>query len=154
VKNTLKSNMYAQVAAGIWDLFGEHLSGSCDTLICVTSFTPLGNTAQNALNSSFERLGYGQNACTFLVITKDSETLGAKELFCVVEGLDPLIHLVADVKARSALEEAFQQAIPPMLPCRVLGLETRAFQSFEDMLQTDKGKQAAWTFLKSVPRRA
>jgi hypothetical protein len=145
--------MYAQVAAGIWDLFGEHLSGSADTIVCVTSFTPLGITAQNALNSSFERLGYGQDACTFIAIKKDNETLGAKELFCVVEGLDPLIHLVTDEKARIALEAAFQQTIPPMLACRVLGLETRAFQSFEDLLQTDKGKQAAWTFLKSVPKR-
>jgi len=157
VRYPLKSNAYENILEGTWEVFGGYLDGAREALICVVSAAPLGEPAHAALQSSFARLGYGTTAGTFLSLSGTEPgdgvpPLGEKEVFTVLEGLDPLMLLVTDAEAGAACSRAYGQELPLDRRSRLFGREARAFSSFGAMLDSPKGKQAAWALLKSLPK--
>jgi len=155
--------MYARALEGTWEVFGGYLSGASEGLIAVVGTSFLGPQAQDALQSSFARLGFGQAAGTFFTLEgnggpdwpeSNAETprLSEKEVFAAIEGLDPLFLVIADAAAAKACASAYRQEIPLDQRCRVLGREVRAFTDFTAMLSSQSGKQAAWGLLKTLPK--
>ena len=167
MKNSTKSNMYERTLEGTWGLFGDYLKGAREALLCVVSASPLSQRATEALQSSFAQLGYGKAACTFVALRGNGlvdgtpeggmpggnmPVLGEKEVSAVIEGLDPLLLVIADKTACEACSKAYRQKIPLDQRSRVLGREVRAFSSFEAMLDDPQAKKAAWMLLKSLPK--
>lgn len=69
--------MYEVSLAETWERFGSHLDGAYASPVLVVSGTPLPDNARNALESSVAALGYGKNACTFLVVEPIGRSEGA-----------------------------------------------------------------------------
>ncbi|MCL2825780.1 MAG: hypothetical protein FWD72_00055 [Eggerthellaceae bacterium] len=171
--------MYERVLQGTWDVFGDYLNGARESLLCIVSTPPLSDRAKSALQSSFAQLGYGAFPCTFFTLQGNAAAgaasaaaapadvgaspatspssplphLSEKEVFAVIEGLDPLLLVITDAAAIRTCSQAYHQEVPPDQRSRVLGREVRAFSSFDGMLDDPKGKQEAWALLKSLPKR-
>lgn len=157
MKKSIKSNIYETALADTWSLFEGHLSGEREGLVCILSKEPLSAEATKALQNSFAKLGYGNNACTFLtlkntVLPGEAPELEEQSLRTAIEGLDPLLLVVTDSTAAQACEQAYKQPLPLDKRGRLLARETRAFTSFENLLEDTPGKQKAWALLKSLPR--
>jgi len=149
--------MYERGLEGTWEIFGDYLSGAYEALLCVVSHSPLSETARAALQNSFAQRGYGAAAGTFLTICGNEPASGLpalteKELFAAIEGLDPLLLVVADTPSMQLCSAAYRQEILPNQRGRLFGREMRSFASFETMLEDSKNKQAAWALLKSLPK--
>lgn len=157
MKKSVKSNMYEAALAGTWSLFEGHLCGEREGLVCILSKDPLSAEASRALQSSFAKLGYGNAACTFLTLKNNSShgeepELTAQPLRTAIEGLDPLLLVIADSETAQVCEQAYKEALPLDKRSRLFGRETRTFASFETLLKDAPGKQKAWSLLKSLPR--
>ncbi|MCL2888813.1 MAG: hypothetical protein FWE65_00130 [Eggerthellaceae bacterium] len=155
--------MYERVLEGTWELFGDYLSGAREAMLCVVSSAELGGAAKAALQSSFAKLGYGKAACTFFTLQGKASCdgrdgrdglppLAEKEIYAVLEGMDPCLLVIADAQAAKACSRAYRLDIPLDQRSRVFGREVRAFASFESMLDDPKGKQGAWALLKTLPK--
>ena len=66
MKKPAKSNMYSYASDAAWDLYAAHLDGAQEGPVCVVSAAPLGDQAVSALERSFSKLGYGNDACCFV----------------------------------------------------------------------------------------
>lgn len=173
MKKTANSNMYEVSLANTWDRFGAHLEGSFQAIACIVSYSALSEVAKSAFTSSVSTLGYGEAACTFVTLqgiqgdakldegtappTTISKVIEGNELkgdcvFAIIEGLDPLLLIIADDTAREMCSEAYRQPIAAPDKGRLLGRDVVAFQDFEAMLQNNKDKQKAWGLLKRLPR--
>ena len=173
-----KSNMYSVARDAVLERYACHVepaSGSADTstpLFCVVSQAPLGENAKKALASSAQALGYGVQGCFFVVIAPNGrDALDAKQLFSLIEGIDPLALVAADKDAVRALEQAYRVAqeaiyrgqdakelhrfqLSSNAYTRILGRDAVTFSSFEAMLAKPDLKQKAWALLKKLPKRA
>lgn len=149
----MNSNMYTDVLDSAWNLFGEFLHGQYDALLVAVSSVPLNEQATEALQSTFSQLEYGSAACTFVVVKAgpDSVILSPSELFLLLESLDPLLVVVTDKAAADAFSQAYKEPVLLEKRHRIFGREIRAFASFETMLESPRGKQRAWTQLKTLP---
>ena len=178
VNFSAKSNMYSVARDTVLDRYARHVElagGSADAftpLFCVVSKAPLGENAKKALASSAQALGYGAQGCFFVVITpNDCDSLDPKQLFSLIEGIDPLALVAADKDAVRALEQAYRVAqeaiyrgqdakelhrfqLSPNAYTRILGRDAVTFSSFEAMLAKPDLKQKAWALLKKLPKRA
>ncbi|MEG0324841.1 MAG: hypothetical protein RR619_12650, partial [Raoultibacter sp.] len=131
MKKTANSNMYEVSLVRTWERFGAHLEGSDQAIACVISHLPLSDAAKSAFASSVAALGYGKAACTFVTLMGDEAPLDGSCLFTVVEGLDPLLLIIADDKAREMCSEAYRQPIAAPDKGRLLGRDVVAFRDFE-----------------------
>lgn len=68
MKKSTNSNMYAAAADSVWRAFEAHLSGNEMGLWCIVSEKPLGEAARKALSNSAAALGFGETACTFVIL--------------------------------------------------------------------------------------
>lgn len=131
-----------------WELFGQYMSGTRAGLCCVISSESLSEAAEKALDSSLAALGYGRDACTFVV----PGDLDQQALFVLIEGLDPICIVAADGKSAALLGQAYHLAVPSGKATRLLGRITVSFLDFESLLKTSQDKQIAWALLKKLPR--
>lgn len=157
MKISTKCNMYQVTQENTWSLLSEYLSGKKDSIILVVSSRPLSSEAQDALDKTCARLGYGAAAITFLSLTgNDSDTslppVTGSELFAVLEGLDPLFIILTDSKANEACAQAYHCSIPLDKRSRVFGRDLCSFASFETLLSDIDSKQKAWRLLKGLPK--
>ena len=106
------------------------------------------HTAEKALDSSLAALGYGHDACTFVV----PGDLDQQALFVLIEGLDPICIVAADGKSAALLGQAYHLAVPSGKATRPLGRTAVSFLDFESLLKTPQDKQIAWALLKKLPR--
>ena len=95
MKKTMSGNKYEVALDETWELFGQYMSGAHAGLCCVISSEPPSEAAAKALDSSLAALGYGRDACTYVV----SDGLDQQALFVLIEGLDPICIVAADGKA-------------------------------------------------------
>ena len=72
------------------------------------------------------------------------------DMFTIVESIDPLCIVAADVAGAKALSDAYRQNIPLDASCRLFGRNAVAFHSFESLLDTAEKKQGAWALLKRL----
>lgn len=157
VKKSANSNMYEVSLTEAWDRYGARLDGAFECPALVVSSTILPDQAKNALSSSIEALGYGKAACTFFVIGAIAEPAAADsltdaDLFSVIEGLDPLVLVIADEEAASACSRAYRNDVVVPDKGRLLGRDVVGFKNFAAMLETPQDKQRAWGLLKRLPR--
>ena len=182
MNSSAKSNMFSVARETVLATFANHLytaslpgesipkGEAADTLLfCVVAQVRLGAEAIKALSNSAAALGYGQNACFFIALESNGETLAPKQLFSLIEGIDPLALVAADSAAMRALEQAYRIAqdvifkgkenssakrfsLAPNMFTRILGRNAVTFSSFESMLSTPNDKQRAWALLKKLPR--
>ncbi|WP_294418603.1 hypothetical protein [uncultured Senegalimassilia sp.] len=148
MKKTMSGNKYEVALDETWELFGPYMSGSHAGLCCVISSEPLSEAAVKALDSSLTALGYGREACTYVI----SGDLDQQALFVLVEGLDPICIIAADGKSAALLGQAYHLAVPSGKATRLLGRTTVSFLDFESLLETPQDKQIAWALLKKLPK--
>lgn len=79
------------------------------------------------------------------------DPLDAQALFLLLEGLDPLCLIAADVAAAQVLEKTYRTQVPLGKSCRVFGRTCVGFRSFAAMLEDAQDKQVAWALLKKLP---
>lgn len=157
MKNSANSNMYEVSLVEAWERFGARLDGAFSCVVLVLSSSPLSEQARLAISNSVKVLGYGEEACTFLVIDPvgDAEdtagALSGAELFSAIEGLDPLAMIIADEHAAKTCADAYRSEVPVPDTCRLLGRDVIGFKSFESLLDTPEKKQQAWGLLKRLP---
>ena len=144
----MTGNKYEVALDETWDLFGSFMSGARAGSICVLGSQALSPEARNAVESSAKALGYGQDACTYVV----TDELEERALFVLLEGLDPLCLVVTDGKTAALLGQAYHRSVPTGDACRLLGRTTIAFMDFESLLATPKDKQIAWALLKKLSK--
>lgn len=144
----MSGNKYEVALDETWELFGQYMSGAHAGLCCVISSESLSEAAEKALDNSLAALGYGHDACTFVV----PGDLDQQALFVLIEGLDPICIVAADGKSAALLGQAYHLAVPSGKATRLLGRTTASFLDFESLLKTPQDKQIAWALLKKLPR--
>lgn len=79
--NSANSNTYSHAAEAALARFAAFVHGEAEALACVVGSTPPSAAVEAALSASFERLGYGANACAWISLAplSDTETLGAAD---------------------------------------------------------------------------
>ena len=68
MKKSANSNIYSYASDAAWDLYAAHLDGAQEGPVCVVSAALLGSQAVSALERSFAKLGYGNDACCFVCL--------------------------------------------------------------------------------------
>lgn len=143
-------NRYAVPLEEAWTLFGDFLEGPRASIVLAASSGRLPDEARAALDSSFERLGWG--ACTFLAWPEGLDD--EKAFFMCVEGLDPCALVLADARAADLAARAWRQDVPRGKAFRLGCRDCCAFEAFAAMLASAPDKQRAWAALKALSRRA
>lgn len=133
-----------------WKNHGGLLSGCPNGYILVVSSFSLSSESKIALRKSFAALGYGLDACTYLVATPDMLTDDG--LMAVVEGIDPGVLIAADHSSADFLATAYRSSFPTMTEVRIFGRRALAFDSFDTLMESDTGHQKIWAALKTLPK--
>ena len=132
--------------------FAERLEGSLEALVLVATQASLGQQARQALVKSFDNLGWG-TGLTWLFV--DAPALLSKaEFYEAIEGLDPVIVVLAGDAACTLAADAFACDIPTQGRFRLFGRNACAFDNLEALLQSESGKQTVWGLLKTLPKAA
>lgn len=159
--NSADCNTYSYAADAARTRFAAFVDGAADPAVGVISSEGAGNTARAALTASFDRLGYGHDACAFVAIAPHADgeetqttspSLTDADLYLIIESLDPQILVATDVAAAAALSRIFRAALSDRKPVRLLGRPTLPFANFAGLLITPDGKRAAWEALKQLAR--
>ena len=142
------------------ELFADFVDGNEGKAALAVGSKPLGQAPRLAIGKTLESFGYGRDACTFAALgAKDPDVEGGdakldpQSLFLLVEALDPLLFIVADEACAHVVAQAYRTGFNPDEPTRIFGRPTVVFADFEALLETDEGKQKAWSLLKSLPKR-
>lgn len=144
------SDSYSYNRAQAWQLYADMLAGCSNGYILVVSETSVSSDAKVALQKSFDALGYGSDACTYLVATHDM--LSDHDLMAAVESVDPAILIAADRASADFLASAYRCSVPSMTQLRVFGRRALAFDSLDALMATDDGHQKIWAALKTLPK--
>lgn len=195
MKNSANSNMYSFACDTAWERYSAHLSGAREGTVCVIAQTQPTPQARHALDASFERLGYGDNACTWICLGADGSSsanaqvnamslppqmkgdarealqqkpdapapadspatgldmLSTSDVLTIIESIDPLCLVAADIVSGRTLSAAYQQTITPFVRTRLLGRDTLVIDNLEQALGTDAAKQHLWAALKTLAFR-
>lgn len=147
-----EGNVYEFNACGVLQLYGEFVEGTPDSTLLVVSSVALSQQARTALAASAERLGYGSDACAWVVLSNDAGELGAADVLSVVEGLDPSGVVAADAQAAARLSAAFDVSMTVDAANRAACRTVAALGDFESALQDEGAKRKAWAVLKKLAR--
>lgn len=146
------NNPYEFNARATLQLYGAFVEGRPGSTLAVVSGTPLSEAARKALEASAERLGFGRDACAWVVLSAEGENLGASDLHTLVEGLDPTAVVAADGDAASLLSQAFDATLVINAANRAACRTVVALSDFEAALEDPDAKQKAWAVLKKLRR--
>lgn len=176
MNTTMPSNVFETPRLAVWNAHSNHLNGSTNGAFIVVSSNELNEQAKQALINSARTLGYGMKGVTFFTLSpissiKHPETpydsinqpdterfekianhLSNREIFRVIESLDPLCIVIADHKAIETTARAFSARLEIEVPTTLLGHNCCCFEDFERMLTQEKTKQRAWALLKTLPK--
>ncbi|MBR3258271.1 MAG: hypothetical protein IKF96_04695 [Eggerthellaceae bacterium] len=150
--NSANCNTFSYAADSARARWAAHVDGGAEGLVCVLGSETAPADVRSALKASFERLGYGRDACTFMALTAGEETLDLADAYTLIESLDPLVLVATDSGATRALAQIYRTSISPEKPLRLLGRDVLAFTDFAADLTTPAGKQRVWTALKHLSR--
>lgn len=143
---TSEENIYAYARSRVLREHADRIAGSPDGLVLAVCTAPPSPAAENALDKSFERLGFGAGACC----TANLAGLSADEAFDLVEGIDPVALVVTDEATAALCAEAVGEPLPLERELRFFGRETRAFRDLNAMFGTERDRQLVWRLLKSM----
>ena len=148
-----ESNTYSYAADAARARWAAHVDGAGDAAVCVVSGEAAGEAVRAALTASFERLGYGRDACTFVALDAgEGAAISTADAYLLLESLDPLVLVATDSAAVAALAQIYRTALAPGKVMRLLGRDALAFGDFAGMLATPEGKRDAWAALKQLAR--
>lgn len=143
-----KGSIFSRIRQNICNVLPVDLKGNTDALFCILSSSPLNDVASNALSASAQRLGYDLTQIAFITINPRTNP---KDLLKAIETIDPLCLIITDINAVKMASAAFNIPLTLGKQDLVLGRKCCCFESFSDMLNNDKDKQRAWTYLKTLP---
>ena len=132
VKKPSKNNMYEEAKEKSLLAFAAAIDGDIDAEVCVVASLSLSEEAVTALRAACA--GIGAPDPVFL----QASSLDRASVFSAVEGLDPLVLVVADEGAAALLTEAYRE---PFVPDSV---------GFESDLADARLKQRDWALLKKL----
>ncbi len=124
--------------------FAAAIDGDIDAEVCVVASLSLSEEAVTALRAACA--GIGAPDPVFL----QASSLDRASVFSAVEGLDPLVLVVADEGAAALLAEAYREPFVPDSFGFAFGRLYAAFSSFESDLADARLKQRDWALLKKL----
>ena len=124
--------------------FAAAIDGDIDAEVCVVASLSLSEEAVTALRAACA--GIGAPDPVFL----QASSLDRASVFSAVEGLDPLVLVVADEGAAALLTEAYREPFVPDSFGFAFGRLYAAFSSFECDLADARLKQRDWALLKKL----
>lgn len=146
------TDSYSYARARIWGERDDLLSGCRNGYVLVVSSRALSDDAHTALCKSMAALGYGTDACTYLVATPQG--LPPDACRSVVEALDPRILIAGDAAAADLLAAAYREPFPLLHQVHLFGRPARAFESIDRLMESQDGHQTIWAALKTLPTSA
>lgn len=144
VKKPSKNNMYGEAKEKSLLAFAAAIDGDIDAEVCVVASLSLSEEAVTALRAACA--GIGAPDPVFL----QASSLDRASVFSAVEGLDPLVLVVADEGAAALLAEAYREPFVPDSFGFAFGRLYAAFSSFESDLADARLKQRDWALLKKL----
>lgn len=144
VKKPSKNNMYEEAKEKSLLAFAAAIDGDIDAEVCVVASLSLSEEAVTALRAACA--GIGAPDPVFL----QASSLDRASVFSAVEGLDPLVLVVADEGAAALLTEAYREPFVPDSFGFAFGRLYAAFSSFESDLADARLKQCDWALLKKL----
>ncbi|MEQ2956958.1 hypothetical protein [Slackia piriformis] len=144
MKKPAKNNMYEEAKEKSLLAFAAVIDGDIDAEVCVVASLPLSEEAVTALRAACA--GIGAPDPVFL----QASSLDRASVFSAVEGLDPLVLVVADEGAAALLTEAYREPFVPDSFGFAFGRLYAAFSSFESDLADARLKQRDWALLKKL----
>ena len=141
-------NIYAYARANQMDVHADRISGAEDGLVLIVFTEEPADEARNALEKSFDAIGYDARACAYANL----DELEPGAAFELVEGIDPLVLVACDAQAAELCARAARQPFPELQPMRLFGRDARAFTHLNGMLSTETDRQRVWHALKSLAR--
>ncbi len=144
VKKPSKNNMYEEAKEKSLLAFAAAIDGDIDAEVCVVASLSLSEEAVTALRAACA--GIGAPDPVFL----QASSLDRASVFSAVEGLDPLVLVVADEGAAALLTEAYREPFVPDSFGFAFGRLYAAFSSFESDLADARLKQRDWALLKKL----
>ena len=155
-----RSNIFEAGAAEIPELFGDYIEagGSEGDLLALVVYNQAPSAAaRNAVDKSLAALGFSEGCCAYVSLAPLDPSieggdipLDAQSLFLVVEGLDPLRVIATDQQASDVLGSAYRCAIRPDSAARLFGRPSVLFRDLSQLVQSDDGKQKAWSLFKTL----
>lgn len=140
-----------------WERYADRLAGLLSGPVCVVSNEVLPEKATEALEASANALEYGRGSITYVTLQARSATadgpqapLSGKQLFGIIEAVDPLVLIATDSQAMAALSHAYRAEFSPNAPARLFGRTAVGFVDFARMLNEPADKQKAWAHLKRL----
>lgn len=159
--NSANSNTFSYAADTARTRFAAYVDGAADPAMCVIGGESADGAVRAALAASFERLGYGRDACAYVAIAPRAGGEGAPaaaapladaDLYLIIESLDPQALLAIDEAATMALSRIFRAPLLNRKLSRLLGRPTLPFANFAGLLATPEGKRTAWEAIKQLAR--
>ena len=144
MKKPSKNNMYEEAKEKSLLAFVAAIDGDIDAEVCVVASLSLSEEAVTALRAACA--GIGAPDPVFL----QASSLDRASVFSAVEGLDPLVLVVADEGAAALLAEAYREPFVPDSFGFAFGRLYAAFSSFESDLADARLKQRDWALLKKL----
>ena len=145
---TREGNIYAYARMHQMDVHADRVCGSKDGLVLVVFTEEPASEARNALEKSFDAIGYDARSCAYAGLAG----LEPGAVFELVEGIDPLVLVACDAQAAELCAQAARQPFPALQPTRLFGRDARAFAHLNEMLSTETDRQRVWHALKSLAR--
>lgn len=149
-------SVYEYAARSVLSLYSDFVVGNPLCTLAILSAHPLDPSAREALRASADRLGYGRDACAWMIVRSEpakgrpSEKIGSADLKTLIEGLDPIALVATDVPALSALCHAYDTIVEINNTGRINGRTVVGLGDFSIMLESDESKQLAWRLLKRI----
>lgn len=138
---------YEAAIQDTFELFQDYLEGSATRPALVLSSHMLEEPARQAIEKSLAALDYGADACTYATL---ADSIDAKALFLLVEGLDPQVAIITDGDAAERMGHAYKATYPLDSPMRLFGRNAVAFKDLESLIQAEPGKRRAWELFKHL----
>ena len=153
MRKPANSNIYSYAADAAHELYAPFLNGAADGRVCVVCAQPASSAVAIALESSFRKLGYGDDPCLYISLAENAGEepfLEGQALLSLIEAFDPRVLVAADATAANILASAYRHPVDVDTCTRLFGRTCIAFASFEGMLADSAAKQRAWALLKKV----
>lgn len=144
MKKPAKNNMYEEAKEESLAPYGSAIEGPVDADACVVFAEPLSEGASQALKAACAKIG----ACEPVFL--DASALDRVSVFSAIEGLDPLVLIVADEAAAALLSGAYRELFVPNSFGFAFGRLYAAFASFENDLADNGLKQRDWALIKKL----
>ena len=148
MKKPANCNMYSEAKAADLAQFADVIDGSMDANACIVSYGKPPEAVHTALTAAMKALGFDS---VFVDCAGRFEVVGGdRELFACLEGIDPLVVVIADELACALVSQAFREQIPLDAKSRAMGRNVVAFTSFEADLADSATKQRDWAMMKAL----